>query len=100
MLQKLTGEAREVEGSHGKVKENYQEKMENRQGPTEADAVTGLMKMDAAKYSTLMTDLTMGGAGPAGAPIWANLPFLEQQIEQPGQKDPKKALKAEIDRLR
>ena len=58
------------------------------------------MKMDAAKYSTLMTDLTMGGAGPAGAPIWANLPFLEQQIEQPGQKDPKKALKAEIDRLR
>ena len=34
--------------------------MENRKGPTEQDAVNGLLRMDAAKYSTLMTDLAMG----------------------------------------
>ena len=52
--------------------------MESKQGPSEQDAVNGLMKMDAAKYSTLMTDLAMGAQGSGAAPIWANLPFLEQ----------------------
>ena len=55
--------------------------------------------MDAAKYSTLMTDLAMGVPAQGSAPIWANLPFLEQ-TEIKGNEDPKKQMKAEIDRLR
>ena len=45
---------------HSKVKENYVEKIENKKGPSEVDAVTGLMKNHPDKYSTLMTDLAMG----------------------------------------
>ena len=75
--------------------------MESKQGPSEQDAVNGLLKMDAAKYSTLMTDLAMGAPGATGAPIWANLPFLEQVQDRQGeQADPKKQMKNEIDRLR
>ena len=55
--------------------------------------------MDAAKYSTLMTDLAMGVPAQGSAPIWANLPFLEQ-VGVRSDEDPKKQLKAEIDRLR
>ena len=55
--------------------------------------------MDAAKYSTLMTDLAMGVPPQGNAPIWANLPFLEQH-EVKRSEDPKKQLKSEIDRLR
>ena len=61
--------------------------------------MTGLIKMDATKYSTLMTDLAMGAPARGAAPIWASLPFLEQPVTKPD-ADPKKALKAEIDRLR
>ena len=68
-------------------------------GPTENDAVHGLIKMDAAKYSTLMTDMAMGVPTQGNAPIWANLPFLEQ-TEMKTDGDPKKQMKSEIDRLR
>ena len=65
--------------------------MESKQGPSEQDAVNGLMKMDAAKYSTLMTDLAMGAQGSSAAPIWANLPFLEQAKDKQGEQgDPRK----------
>ncbi len=56
--------------------------------------------MDAAKYTNLMTDLAMGVAPQNAAPIWANLPFLEQQQENPADNDPKKTIKNEIERLR
>jgi len=55
--------------------------------------------MDAAKYSQLMTDMAMGVPAQGNAPIWANLPFLEQAGVR-SDDDPKKQLKAEIDRLR
>lgn len=67
-------------------------------GPNEQDAFNGLLKMDATKYSTLMTDLAMGAPAPGSAPKWVDLPFLEQ----PGKvanADPKKEMKAEIVRL-
>ena len=76
------------------------EKIENKKGPSEVDAVTGLMKNHPDKYSTLMTDLAMGAHGPSAAPIWANLPFLEQLEQRPEQQDDKRMLKNEIDRLR
>lgn len=98
-MHKLTGETNQIEGSHKAIQEEYKQKQESRVGPSENDAVHGLLKMDAAKYSNLMTDLAMGE--PAShAPIWANLPFLEQAQQKPDQQDPKKQLKSEIDRLR
>ena len=51
--------------------------------------MTGLIKMDATKYSTLMTDLAMGAPAQGAAPIWATLPFLEQPLTRPD-ADPKK----------
>lgn len=76
LMHKLTGETNQIEGSHKAIQEEYKQRQESRVGPSENDAVHGLLKMDAAKYSNLMTDLAMGE--PAShAPIWANLPFLE-----------------------
>lgn len=46
-----------------------------------------------------MTDLAMGAPSQTAAPIWANLPFLEQAATT-AETDPKKVLKSEIDRLR
>ena len=59
------------------MQEEFKTRQDARKGPTENDAVHGLIKMDAAKYSTLMTDLAMGVPTQGNAPIWANLPFLE-----------------------
>jgi hypothetical protein len=75
-LQKLKGETSYLSGEHGKAKEVFKEAHANR-GPTEHDAVKGLIDTDPAKYTTMMTDLAMGG-GASAAPIWANLPFLER----------------------
>ena len=98
-MNQLKGETQQIEGSHKAVQEEFKERQDNRKGPSEQDAVHGLIKMDAAKYSTLMTDLAMGVPTQGNAPIWANLPFLEQ-TQQRSDGDPKKMIKDEIDRLR
>jgi len=69
-------------------------------GPTEQDAVQGLINLDPAKYASMMTDLAMGGTG-AGRPLWANLPFLERPSGAGGDKmDPKKRVLDEITTLK
>ena len=55
------------------------------------------MKMDPSRYATTMVDLAMGE--PVGGPSWANLNFLEPDIEKPN-ADPKDVLKGEIDKIR
>ena len=98
-MNQLKGETQQIEGSHKVVQEEFKDRQDNRKGPSEQDAMHGLIKMDAAKYSTLMTDLAMGVPSQGNAPIWANLPFLEQTV-QAENGDPLKQCKAEIDRLR
>jgi len=95
--QRLEGERTELENNHKKIKEEYQEFHDNKRGPTQADAMKGLLTMDAARYGNLMQDLNMGN-NKASEPIWANLPILGQPNGHPSQ-DPMTNIKTEIERL-
>lgn len=58
---------------YNKAKEDFNA-IHGNKGPTETDAVQGLIQMDAGKYTNMLTDLVMGAGD---APSWAKLDFLE-----------------------
>ena len=63
---------------YNKAKEDFKT-IHGNKGPTETDAVQGLIQMDVGKYSNMMTDLVMG---EGGGPSWAKLPFLEHDNDR------------------
>lgn len=72
LLQKQTYERDTLEVDYTKAKEDFTELYGNR-GPTEEDAVKGLISMEPGKYTNMLADLVMGDA-----PSWAKLDFLER----------------------
>lgn len=88
-----------IVSEHEKANEAWRDKHE-KIGPTETDAVKGLLTTDPARYTTLMTDLRYGG-GETAEPLWAKLPFLERgDIESLKNKDQKSVMLEEIDKLK
>lgn len=94
----LTNNKKELEMKHQNVKTEFNEKFDRERGPNEQDAFNGLLKMDPSKYATTMVDLAMGVPSD-GAPIWANLPFMEQAPTKADGSDTKIEIKSEIERL-
>ena len=60
---------------YNKAKDEFTQRYGNK-APSEADAVQGLIQMDANKYTNMLTDLVMGD------PSWAKLDFLERETDQ------------------
>ena len=99
-LARLKGVVTVLQGEHGKAKEDFREMQANR-GPTEQDAMQGLLKADPGAYTTMMTDLAMGVGAAGSEPLWAKLPFLERAgTTNEEVQNPKERLLEEIGRLK
>ena len=76
-VMQLRATEKHLTGEHQKAKDEFESNTKNR-GPTEQDAVKGLLAEDPRRFNTLMTDLVMTG-GKSAEPNWAHLDFLPHE---------------------
>jgi len=89
-VEKLKHEKMIREVDYKKAKEDFTREHGNK-GVTEADAVKGLISMDATKYAHTLTDLVIGGD-----PSWKSLNFFDRDNED---ADKPEGIKRDIEKL-